>query len=108
MTMRALISTLVLAALLGAEAHAQAVSVPSDQPTTETVADSCADHEACEAALERQRLAAEAEASERRAFRDVRPTATDRLPRCPNPADPRCPTGDPQSRPPTQPNPQPE
>lgn len=108
MMARVLIFAVASAALFSTEALAQAASAPRDPPTSETVAGPCADDEACEAALERQRLAVEAEASQRRALRDVRPTATDRLPRCPNPADPRCPTGDPQSRPPTQPHPQPE
>lgn len=100
------------AGLLGADAFAQsAVSAPriTAPPTpTEESAPSCAEDPACAEALaqrlraleETARATEESEAQARRAAPSPtsaaeRPGAIDRLPRCPNAADPRCPTGDP-------------
>lgn len=110
MKTRIFVLALTFVALIGADALAQSVSPPREQPRPETIAEPCADDAACEAALERQRLAEEAEVELQRARR-LRPDASiDRLPRCPNAADPRCPTGDPQVGPrqtPAEPQPQP-
>lgn len=94
-----IVAAFALGVLFAGQALAQSASPPRNQPAPPTIAESCDGDAECEAALEERRRAEEAEAQRERAARATPGISIGRLPRCPNTADPRCPTGDPQANP---------
>jgi hypothetical protein len=116
MRSRVFLSVLALMLITGGAALAQSQAQPSVE-SSETLTEAerqqrCAETPECvearDAMREAAQEAAQEAAEESRSARDRGIPPIDRLPRCPNPADPRCPTGDPQNITRPRANPQPE